>query len=87
MNTTIYKFNTKAEDNFGYEYSVSLIEGKYGNILKIEATCGQWYTHTLREDEDHRGPYTKLAIDLGANWFVINFDEIMDELKAFEEAN
>ena len=89
MNTTIYKFNTKAIDNHGYEYDVSLVTSQYkfGPILHIEGTGGRWFVKTLREDLSLRGDCTSIFIDFGANWFVTNFDEIMNELNAFEEAN
>lgn len=69
---------TKARDNFGYEYTVTLTPdsrhlGKDW-VLRIVDTPGSWFMTTLEEK-----PRTTISIDFGAKWDCINFGEVMAE--------
>lgn len=73
---------TKAVDNAGYEYHVSL-EKKPTSwspvaqwTLKIGHTPGQWYMSTLQE----RGLlHNEIWIDHGQGWKIVNFGDVFRE--------
>lgn len=71
---------TKAVDNAGYQYHVSLersttyFPGEW--VLKIGHTPGQWMMSTLLE----RGlRHNEIYIDAGQGWKVVNFNDVLRE--------
>jgi hypothetical protein len=77
-NTIILK--TKAIDNHGYEYHVSLersttyFPGEW--VLKIGHTPGQWLMRTLLESGLL---HNEIYIDHGQGWKVVNFNDVLRE--------
>jgi len=74
----IKDLKTRARDNHGYEYPVYLeMDQKYMQwVLHIGDTPGHWLMSTLLQS---RTIGSRISIDFGQKWDVINFDEIMAE--------
>lgn len=76
---------TKATDNHGHAYKVTLTQvprGAFAKLdwtLRIHGTPGGWYMTTL-EEKPHRG--SVISLDMGQNWDCTNFDVVMAEAQA-----
>ena len=77
---------TKAMDNRGYEYPVSVFQlegatGKFAGkwIIKIHDTSGSWYLHMLLKE---RREDARLAIDYGQDWWCTNLQPLLAEASA-----
>lgn len=72
------KLKTKAEDDHGHIYQVTLRKGDEGAwCLDIETTPGKWYMKTLMEQPLRE----KLSI-YGDNWYCTNIAVVMREAMA-----
>ena len=70
------KLTTKAKDNSGHSYNVSLILD-YGHVVvNIETTPASWFLSSLLDGKRSNEIY----IDAGQNWKCINLDEILAEI-------
>lgn len=75
---------TKATDNHGHSYDVTLIQVQHGKfdkkdwVLRMLNTPGGWYMTTLEEKPIESTIY----LDMGQNWTCTNFDAVMAEAQA-----
>lgn len=73
---------TKATDNHGHSYTVTLTEVTHGRftkkdwVLRLEGAGGGWAMTTLEER-----PSNRLDIDMGSEWYCNNFDAVLAEAR------
>jgi len=73
------KLNTKATDNHGHSYSVT-IESRYGQAsLIIDNTPGFWHLNDLKSVGEF------LFIDYGQDWKCTNIKELLAEVERCSE--
>ncbi len=71
----------KAQDNFGYNYTVSIKEQPIREssltdwVFRIHDTSGSWYISTLETNPLRESIY----IDMGQNWLCTNIKPLLAE--------
>lgn len=69
---------TKAKDNYGNEYPVSLCFNKNNKwVLLIHNTGGSWFMSSLMGYQD-----SVIAFDYGQNWNCVNIKDVLHEAKS-----